>query len=60
MNLKTACWRAPLLIGLMGVLPALGADPERWERITVDRGRVVEIDRASVTRAEAGQKVAWG
>lgn len=60
MSLETACRRALLLIGLVGVLPALGADPERWERITVDRGRVVEIDRASVTRAEAGQKVAWG
>lgn len=48
----------PALLLLLALPPA--AHAADWLVVTRDRIRSVELDRASITTAEAGSKVAWG
>ncbi|GAA5167236.1 carbonic anhydrase family protein [Viridibacterium curvum] len=48
----------PTLLILLALSPA--APAADWLTVTKDRIRSVELDRASITAAEAGSKVAWG
>lgn len=46
-----------LALALASAQPVLAAD---WTTVGSDRGKKIEIDRASILRAESGKKVAWG
>ncbi|MFT3734872.1 MAG: carbonic anhydrase family protein [Rhodocyclaceae bacterium] len=48
----------PTLLILLALSPA--APAADWLTVTKDRIRSVELDRDSITAAEAGSKVAWG
>lgn len=46
-----------LALALGSAQPVFAAD---WTMVGSDRGKKIEIDRASILRAESGKKVAWG
>lgn len=49
--------RIAALVAALVPLPLAAAD---WQVVSQEGSRVIEIDRASLIKAEAGRKVAWG
>ncbi|MBL8485028.1 MAG: carbonic anhydrase family protein, partial [Rhodocyclaceae bacterium] len=49
-----------IFIACLLATAGLAAQAAEWVEVAAERGKTIEIDRASVLRAEAGKLVAWG